>query len=60
MNITLDVSIHSLEALLLQELKSDLVTARENQDGPLERSLHIVIAYYSVPGTYMEGIYDGE
>ena len=28
-------------------------------DEALERALHVVIAYYSVPGTYMEGAYDG-
>ena len=30
------------------------------QDDALIRSIHVVRAYYSVPGTYMEGAYDAE
>jgi len=29
-------------------------------DDALIRSIHVVRAYYSVPGTYMEGAYDAE
>jgi hypothetical protein len=29
------------------------------EDPVVARALHVVIAYCSVPGTYMEGAYDG-
>ena len=45
-----------LDQLMVGELKVHL----EGQDEVLTSALHRVIAYYSVPGTYMEGSYDGE
>jgi len=45
-----------LDQLMVGELSQHF----EGQDEALIRALHTVIAYYSVPGTYMEGAYDGE
>jgi len=45
-----------IERLVLGELKSMIHSA---EDTVVKRALHIVIAYCSVPGTYMEGAYDG-
>ena len=45
-----------VDALLLEELKDMLEDAI---DPVVEGALHVVIAYCSVPGTYMEWAYDG-
>ena len=45
-----------VDALLLEELKDML---EDVIDPVVEKALHIVVAYCSVPGTYMEGAYDG-
>lgn len=48
-----------VDELIAGELKWQL----ENDamiDPPLQNALHMVIAYFSVPGTYMEGAYDSE
>jgi|TARA_R110000803_G_scaffold46198_7_gene97007 hypothetical protein len=48
-----------LEQLVLEHLKEDLECVIP-EDRPLVNALHVVIAYYSVPGTYMEGAFDGQ
>ena len=45
-----------IDEMILELLKEDLEVT---EDPILTNALHIVIAYYSVPGTYMEGDYDG-
>lgn len=53
------------ESVVLQELDYAIECAMDEvapnywQDDALIRSLHVVRAYFSVPGTYMEGAYDG-
>jgi hypothetical protein len=47
-----------LDELLCGELKYALDDS--GLDPALVRSLHVVIAYFSVPGTHMEGAYDPE
>lgn len=48
--------------IVVQDLKSQVLMLSEDpeqlQDRALISALHTVIAYYSVPGTYMEGAYD--
>ena len=46
-----------LEELIKEELMMDLEISEDNA---LKSALRTVIAYYSVPGEYMEGAYDGE
>jgi len=48
-----------VDELIADELKWQLENNNEI-DQPLENALHMVIAYFSVPGTYMEGAYDAE
>jgi hypothetical protein len=45
-----------IDELVLWELNNMLESA---EDPVVTRALHVVIAYCSVPGTYMEGAYDG-
>ena len=45
-----------LDQLMVEELKYALEDIEK--DRALTGALHTVIAYYSVPGTYMEGAYD--
>ena len=45
-----------IDELVLWELNNMLESA---EDPVVIRALHVVIAYCSVPGTYMEGAYDG-
>ncbi len=45
---------------LVRECLKDTLQYCHADDAALERALHVVIAYYSVPGSYMEGAYDGE
>lgn len=47
------------EKFIRHQLLSALEDAVKNHDPALARALHVVIAYYSVPGQYMEGAYDG-
>jgi len=47
------------EKFVRQHLLQSLNQAEEYHDMALVNSLHVVIAYYSVPGEYMEGAYDG-
>jgi hypothetical protein len=44
-----------IDELVLWELNNMLKDAK---DSAVISSLHVVIAYCSVPGTYMEGAYD--
>ena len=46
----------ALEELVVDELRFNLDIC---EDPALARALHVVIAHYSIPGTYMEGAYDG-
>lgn len=47
------------EKFIRHQLMSALEDAQTDQDQALVNALHVVIAYYSVPGQYMEGSYDG-
>jgi len=47
------------EKFIRHQLMSALEDAQTDQDQALANALHVVIAYYSVPGQYMEGSYDG-
>ena len=51
-----------LHAAMRHELIADeamLTEAGVEQDEALIRALNVVIAYYSIPGTWREGSYDG-
>jgi len=51
----------ALDDIILQDLLEQLAMLEQDgseQDATLVRALHVVIAFYSVPGTYMEGAYD--
>lgn len=50
-----------LDELIVAELKNTLEMVQNTKpiDQALVQSLNVVIAYYSVPGTHMEGSYDG-
>lgn len=47
-----------VDEIMLEQL-DDAISAQVVTDDALLRSLHVVRAYFSVPGTYMEGAYDG-
>jgi hypothetical protein len=50
-----------LDDIILQDLLEQSAMLEQDgteQDAALARALHVVIAFYSVPGTYMEGAYD--
>jgi hypothetical protein len=55
-----------IEEFMRQELDGvleyclDDKAPKDWQDDALIRSIHVVRAHYSVPGTYMEGAYDHE
>lgn len=48
-----------VDELIAGELKWQLENS-DQIDPPLQNAMHMVIAYFSVPGTYMEGAYDAE
>ena len=48
-----------VDELIAGELKWQLENS-DQIDQPLQNAMHMVIAYFSVPGTYMEGAYDAE
>ena len=48
-----------VDQLIAEELKWQLENS-DCMDDSLISAMHTVIAYYSVPGTYMEGAYDAE
>jgi hypothetical protein len=54
--------IEAIDKIMIEEL--DLAIAIElavaEKDDALLGSLHTVRAYFSVPGAYLEGSYDGE
>lgn len=50
-----------LDDIILQDLLEQSAMLKQDgteQDAALASALHVVIAFYSVPGTYMEGAYD--
>jgi hypothetical protein len=50
----------TMDILVREELLDARKMVQEMGDDPaLVRALDVVIAYYSAPGTYMEGCYDG-
>jgi len=60
------ITSEGLDKIVLEELDAAIEMAMDEvapnywQDDALLRSLHVVRAYFSVPGTYMEGAYDGD
>lgn len=52
----------AIDKIMTEELDLAIELAREEKekDKALLGSLHTVRAYFSVPGTYLEGSYDGE
>ena len=48
-----------VDELIADELKWQLENS-DQIDQPLQNAMHMVIAYFSVPGTYMEGAYDAK
>ena len=56
---TITLTQDQIESVVREDLVDCLGLAEQDEDDPaLIRALHVVIAYYSVPGTYMEGAYD--
>ena len=51
--------VEFVDELIADELKWQLENS-DCMDDSLISAMHTVIAYYSVPGTYMEGAYDAE
>jgi len=49
-----------LDKIMNEELDLAIELAVEEKDEALLAALHTVRAYYSVPGAYLEGSYDGE
>ena len=53
-------TLDTLDLLVREELLDARNLVNEMNDDPaLVRAFDVVIAYYSRPGTYMEGCYDG-
>ena len=50
----------AIDKIMIEELDLAIELAVAEKDEALLGSLHTVRAYYSVPGTYLEGSYDGE
>ena len=50
----------AVENIMLEELDVAIELAVLERDEVLLGSLHRVRAYYSIPGAYLEGAYDGE
>ena len=50
----------ALDAAIVEELDHAIELAILEKDEALLGSLRTVRAYFSVPGTYLEGSYDGE
>ena len=59
------ITSEGLDKIVTEELDAAIEMAMDEkapnywEDDALLRSLHVVRAYFSVPGTYMEGAYDG-
>ena len=49
-----------LDKIMTEELDVAIELAIMERDEALLAALHTVRAYYSVPGAYLEGSYDGE
>ena len=49
-----------LDRIMTEELDIAIELAILERDEALLAALHTVRAYYSVPGAYLEGSYDGE
>jgi hypothetical protein len=54
----IELTQESVDTLILTELVQILHDTQVKEDLALIKSLNVVIAYYSVPGTYKEGSYD--
>ena len=58
------ITIEAIDEIMLEQIDAAIEMAMDEvapnywQDDALLRSLHVVRAYFSVPGTYMEGAYD--
>ena len=50
----------AIDKIMIEELDLAIELAVAEKDDALLGSLHTVRAYYSVPGAYLEGSYDGE
>jgi hypothetical protein len=46
------------DEVVVGELAEQIQRGLHEKDGSLYRSLHVVLAYYSIPGKFMEGAYD--
>ena len=59
------ITIEGIDEIMLEQLDAAIEMAMDEvapnywEDDALIRSLHVVRAFFSVPGTYMEGAYDG-
>ena len=50
----------AIDEIMTEELDIAIELAIMEKDEALLAALHTVRAYYSVPGAYLEGSYDGE
>lgn len=50
-----EISDESLDEIVVAALTRSLQSV---EDEELEEAIHTVIAYHSVPGTYLDGTYD--
>tara|TARA_B110000977_G_C10697255_1_gene345927 strand:+ start:338 stop:532 length:195 start_codon:yes stop_codon:yes gene_type:complete len=50
----------AIDKIMIEELDLAIELAVAEKDDALLGSLHTVRAYFSIPGTYLEGSYDGE
>ena len=50
----------AIDEIMTEELDIAIELAIMEKDEALLAALHTVRAYYSVPGTYLEGKHDGE
>ena len=50
----------AIDEIMTKELDIAIELAILEKDEALLGALHTVRAYYSIPGTYLEGSYDGE
>ena len=49
-----------IDKIMIEELDLAIEITAAEKDEALLGSLHTVRAYFSVPGTYLEGSYDGK
>jgi len=50
----------AIDKIMIEELDLAIEITAAEKDEALLGSLHTVRAYFSIPGTYLEGSYDGE